>query len=88
MVAPGKPLEEGKLYASNLVALASWCRCYGMQVDTWVVKDQLDALRSQIKLSIIDHDILLTSGGAWKGDRDLVVGLLDDLGWDISSLEN
>ena len=82
VIAPGKPLEEGKLYASNLVTLASWCRYYGMQVDTWVVKDQLDALRSQIKLSIIDHDLLLTSGGAWKGDRDLVVSLLDDLGWD------
>ena len=82
VIAPGKPLEEGKLYASNLVTLASWCRYYGMQVDTWVVKDQLGALRSQIKLSIIDHDLLLTSGGAWKGDRDLVVSLLDDLGWD------
>lgn len=82
VIAPGKPLEKGKLYASNLVTLASWCRYYGMQVDTWIVKDQSDTLRSQIKSSIIDHDLLLTSGGAWKGDRDLVVGLLDDLGWD------
>ena len=81
VIAPGKPLEEGKLYASNLVTLASWCHRYGVQVDTWVVKDQRDALRSQILKGISDHDLLLTSGGAWSGDHDLVVGLLDDLGW-------
>lgn len=82
VIAPGKPLEEGKLYASNLITLASWCRSFGMQVDTWVVKDQWDALKAQITKSIREHDILLTSGGAWSGERDLVVRLLDDLGWE------
>jgi molybdopterin molybdotransferase len=28
-----------------------------------------------------NHESVLTSGGAWKGDRDLVVHLLDELGW-------
>jgi molybdopterin molybdotransferase len=75
-------LEEGKLYASNLVTLESWCHYFNMQVTTWVVKDQPDALRAYLQESISECDALLTSGGAWKGDRDLVVGVLDELGWE------
>lgn len=28
------------------------------------------------------YDAVLTSGGAWSGERDLVVRLLDELGWE------
>src|SRR6056297_1738617 len=28
-------------------------------------------------------DVVLTSGGAWKGDRDLVVKVLEKLGWEM-----
>ncbi len=82
VVAPGMPLENGMLYASNLVTLASWCRQYGMHVTTWVVKDEPLSLRERLLEGILDHDALLTSGGAWKGDRDLVVAVLDELGWE------
>jgi molybdopterin molybdotransferase len=82
VLAPGKPLEDGKLYASNLVTLEAWCHYFNMQVTTWVVKDQPDALRAYLQESIGECDALLTSGGAWKGDRDLVVGALDELGWE------
>jgi molybdopterin molybdotransferase len=30
---------------------------------------------------VTTHDAVLTSGGAWQGDRDLVVKVLDQLGW-------
>lgn len=82
VLAPGKPLEEGKLYASNLVTLEAWCHYFCMQVTTWVVKDQSDVLRAHLRESIRECDALLTSGGAWRGDRDLVVGVLDELGWE------
>jgi molybdopterin molybdotransferase len=82
VVAPGTPLEKGMLYASNLVTLAAWCHQYRMQVTTWVVKDEPVSLRKRLLKSILDHDVLLTSGGAWKGDRDLVVAILDELGWE------
>ena len=36
-----------------------------------------DALERLCKTS----DVIITSGGAWKGDRDLVVKALDFLGW-------
>ncbi len=82
VVAPGNPLAEGKLYASNLVTLASWCARYGMAVTTAVVRDSEDLIRAQLLACLQDHDAILTSGGAWTGERDLVVHLLDELGWE------
>jgi molybdopterin molybdotransferase len=81
VVAPGNPLTEGKLYASNLVTLASWCAGYGMAVTTAVVPDSEDRLRAELLACLRDHDAILTSGGAWTSERDLVVHLLDELGW-------
>jgi molybdopterin molybdotransferase len=81
VVAPGNPLAEGKLYASNLVTLASWCAGYGMAVTTAVVPDNEDQIRAELLACLQDHDAILTSGGAWTSERDLVVHLLDDLGW-------
>jgi molybdopterin molybdotransferase len=82
VVAPGRPLAAGKLYASNLVTLAAWCSQYGMVVTTAVLPDCEDRIRAELLACIESHDAILTSGGAWKGERDLVVRLLDELGWD------
>ena len=82
VVAPGNPLAEGKLYASNLVTLAAWCARYGMAVTTAVVQDSEDQIRAELLACLQDHDAILTSGGAWTGEHDLVVHLLDELGWE------
>ena len=81
VLAPGEPLLEGKLYASNLVTLAAWCRRYGFAVQTQVVPDDAQAIREALHQHLAAGDALLTSGGAWKGERDLTVRLLDELGW-------
>lgn len=81
VIAPGRELCEGKLYASNLVTLAAWCSLYGMGTTVSVVKDDADLIRSRLLEALAGGDAILTSGGAWKGERDLVVGLLDELGW-------
>ncbi|MFN2147936.1 MAG: gephyrin-like molybdotransferase Glp [Anaerolineales bacterium] len=81
VVAPGISLQEGQLYASNLVALSAWCRQYGMQVSSAVARDQLDSLQEALEALLGHHDAILTSGGAWKGDRDLIVHALDRMGW-------
>jgi molybdopterin molybdotransferase len=82
VVAPGHSLAEGKLYASNLVTLASWCAGYGMAVTTTIVPDREDPIRAELLARLQDHDAILTSGGAWTSERDLVVHLLDELGWE------
>ncbi len=81
VIAPGETLAAGKLFASNLVTLAAWCSWYGMGATTSVVKDEVTSLRDYLLRALATSDAILTSGGAWSGDRDLVIGVLDDLGW-------
>jgi molybdopterin molybdotransferase len=82
VVAPGEPLRPGKLYASNLVTLAGWCVRYGFSVETFVVRDDAKLIREKLLTCLQGYDAILTSGGAWSGERDLVVRLLDELGWE------
>jgi molybdopterin molybdotransferase len=81
VVAPGQALAEGKLFASNLVTLAACCSLYGMATDTRVVEDAAGPIRECLLAALAGSDAILTSGGAWSGERDLVVRLLDELGW-------
>jgi molybdopterin molybdotransferase len=81
LVAPGQPLAEGKLYASNLEMLKAWCRRYGMHTTFWILKDKPDIISEKIAEAIATHDAVLTSGGAWTGDRDFVAHTLSALGW-------
>jgi molybdopterin molybdotransferase len=81
VVAPGKSLPEGKLYASNLVTIAAWCHRYGFVVETDVLADDEDVLRKGLSKALERYDAVITSGGAWTGDRDLVARVLVDMGW-------
>jgi molybdopterin molybdotransferase len=81
ITAPGQPLLDGKLYASNIITLAGWCRKYGMTMDLAIVSDDLSAIRTTLQDLSTRTDAILTSGGAWKGDRDLVARVLEEMGW-------
>jgi molybdopterin molybdotransferase len=81
VVAPGKPLEPGQLYASNLITLSAWLRGFGIATSSHIMPDRAEELRRALPRAIQGHDVLLTSGGAWGSERDLVLGVLDDLGW-------
>ncbi len=82
VLLPGEPLSPGKLYASNLITLNSWCRHFGFGAVLAVAGDNTDALREKIELAMETADALVTSGGAWTGDRDMMSGVLGDLGWE------
>ncbi|BBO81042.1 molybdopterin molybdenumtransferase MoeA [Desulfosarcina ovata subsp. sediminis] len=81
VVAPGSPLPEGKLYASNMTTLGSWCKKYGMQPLLSVVEDDPQEIHKVIQSYSASADAIVTSGGAWTSDRDLVAKILDQLGW-------
>lgn len=81
ILIPGAPLIEGKLYASNLATLTAWCRRYGMETEMAVVRDDERTILRHFENVLPRCDALLTSGGAWTGDRDLVVKVLNTLGW-------
>jgi len=82
VVAPGQPLPEGKLYASNITTLGSWCRRYGMETNLHHVKDDPDEILNILNQVGPESDAILTSGGAWTGDRDMVAKILAQLGWE------
>jgi len=81
VLLPGEPLANGKLYASNLLTLNGWCRHFGFTTTLGVSGDQTSLLSEKIQRVMATHDALVTSGGAWTGDKDLVAKVLDDLGW-------
>jgi molybdopterin molybdotransferase len=81
VVAPGQGLHPGQLYASNLVTMCAWLESYGTTYKTAVVGDNKSTIRQELLKHLPEADSLITSGGAWGSERDLVVGVLDKLGW-------
>jgi len=81
VVAPGAPLEPGQLYASNLVTLSAWLRAFGIDTAMEIVPDRREQIERELPRALEGKDVLLTSGGAWGSERDLVVDVLEGLGW-------
>ncbi len=81
IVEPGSTLTEGGLYASNIITLAGWCRRFGMKTRLAIAKDDRDAISKTIDTLSGQTDALITSGGAWTGEHDLVARVLGELGW-------
>ncbi|OPY66054.1 MAG: Molybdopterin molybdenumtransferase [Syntrophorhabdus sp. PtaU1.Bin050] len=81
LVEPGKPLAEGKLYASNIVTVAGWCNRYKMKPRMTIAMDDHDTIFNALKTLSDETDAVITSGGAWTGDHDMVAGVLEELGW-------
>lgn len=81
VVAPGTLLPEGKLFASNLFTLNSWCRHYGMRTKMEIVGDKPEAIKEKLSSMIQKHYAILISGGAWIGGHDFIVSVLEDLEW-------
>ncbi|MBW1852144.1 MAG: molybdopterin molybdotransferase MoeA [Deltaproteobacteria bacterium] len=83
VVAPGRPLKAGQLYASNLVTLISWLQQFRMEAESVVVPDQEKAIRNAMEEMLVKVDALMTSGGAWKSERDLTTRILAEMGGDL-----
>jgi molybdopterin molybdotransferase len=80
VIAPGEPLPTGAVYASNLVALASWLTLNKMEHRSKVVDDDAVQIINGATSLLSDCDALITSGGAWTSGRDLVKAALADMG--------
>jgi molybdopterin molybdotransferase len=81
IVAPGGELRTGQVYASNLATMAAWCARFGMPTELGVARDDSEAIRQQLIKALQVCDAIVTTGGAWRGERDLVAGTLEHLGW-------
>jgi molybdopterin molybdotransferase len=81
VVAPGEYLHPGQLYASNLVTMEAWLASFNVACIASVVKDNEKAIERELLKCLPRIDVILTSGGAWGSERDLVIGSLNKLGW-------
>jgi molybdopterin molybdotransferase len=81
VVALGEPLPEGKLYASNMVAICGWLAACGIPFETAIVRDHRNDIRAAIQSRLAHTDVFLTSGGAWGSEKDLILQVLETLNW-------
>ena len=81
VVAPGKPLGDGKLYASNMVEICSWLTSYGLSYSAELVDDDEAQIQSAITSRLPQADVFITSGGAWGSEHDLMLDVVEKLGW-------
>jgi molybdopterin molybdotransferase len=81
IVAPGEKLSSGQLYASNLVTMEAWLASFSISCVASVVADNENSIKQEFQKYLQNFDAILTSGGAWGSERDLVIGVLNKLGW-------
>ena len=81
VVAPGEPLPEGRLYASNMVEICGWLAAFGIPFETAIVRDRREDIRAAIESRLPRADVFLTSGGAWGSEKDLILQVLETLNW-------
>jgi len=81
VVAPGLKLNSGQLYASNMVTMEAWLAASGIPCVTSITSDNEANIKLNVNKHLPDADIILTSGGAWGSERDLVIGVMNKLGW-------
>ena len=81
VVAPGKPLPEGKLYASNMIEICSWLSLLGLEYRAELVSDRKSDISNAITKHLPEVDLFITSGGAWGSEKDLILDVVEDLNW-------
>jgi molybdopterin molybdotransferase len=90
LVAPGLPLERGRIYSSNGYALAAQvARAGGRLIGVETVRDSAEGTRAAIGGALDDADVVVVSGGVSVGPHDHVKGALRELGveerfWGVS----
>ncbi|HAM27238.1 MAG TPA: molybdopterin molybdenumtransferase MoeA [Microbacteriaceae bacterium] len=73
LVRPGREVELGEIYDSNLVALTAALRAAGADVTLATrVGDDVDALLAALQDAATTSDIIITSGGISKGEYEVV----------------
>ncbi|MGD8881294.1 MAG: molybdopterin molybdotransferase MoeA [Desulfobacterales bacterium] len=81
VVVPGKPLPDGKLYASNMIEICSWLTFYGLSYSAVLVGDRKREIQYAITSQLSEADAFITSGGAWGSERDLILDVVEELSW-------
>ncbi len=81
LIEPGKAKKDGQIYESNSYALAAVCDEFGFKCqEKKQIEDDFDKIKSGIKESLENTDVLILSGGISVGDYDFVKQALEENG--------
>lgn len=81
IVEPGNPATDGQIYDSNRAMLMALLDHWpGRIVDMGRLPDNRESVAKAIQSAAADHDLIVTSGGASRGEEDHIVEVLDSLG--------
>ncbi|MBN2076614.1 MAG: molybdopterin molybdotransferase MoeA [Dehalococcoidales bacterium] len=83
LVEPGKKLNPGQIYASNSIHTGAWLSMYNVPFENYTVPDDAYQIRNVLQEVSLESDVIITSGGVMHSERDLIVGILDDFGWEM-----
>src|SRR5262245_43147808 len=81
VVRAGTALASGQVYDANAPMLLALCASAGaLSTDLEVFPDKLEEVKERLGAAARSYDVILTSGGASRGEEDHVVTALDALG--------
>ncbi|MEM9107148.1 MAG: gephyrin-like molybdotransferase Glp [Pseudomonadota bacterium] len=91
IVDPGtqQQIADGLVFDANRHMLSALCHPLPVTVtDLGILRDDSDTISKTLKSAAADHDIILTTGGASKGEEDHIIDAIDRLGkrhlWQIA----
>lgn len=81
VIRVGAPLAPGQVYDANAPMLMALIGTAGaVAVDLGVLPDKLDEVQQRLAQAAAQFDVIITSGGASRGEEDHITTALDALG--------
>ncbi len=81
IVRPGTPLESGEVFDANHFLLSGLLKSTGAQMtDLGILPDDRSVVRQAIESAARDHHVILTTGGASRGEADYMIETIQALG--------
>jgi len=78
---PGALITLGDVYDSNHYLLRGLCNTLPLEIsDLGILRDDAELVETTLKDAADRHDVILTTGGASRGEEDHMLGALDKLG--------
>ncbi len=89
VIRAGTPLSPGQVYDANSPMLRGLIEATGAEcIDLGVLPDEAGIVEARLAAAAAEYDVLITSGGASRGEEDHIVDTVDKLGalhmWQIA----
>lgn len=81
IISPGDEFQLGKVFDSNRPMLKSLIQAQQCDLtDIGIIKDDETIIQNTLREAAKNHDVIITSGGASKGEEDHIITSLQKLG--------